>query len=253
MQSRWAFLRSALLVSTLVASCGSSRGVATESPADGAGAAALDGSSAIDARADAGERDTAADARAQTEAGGSCSAERPCSVGQFCELPLSQAGLCGAPGVPGTCQNKPATCVLGGAPVCGCDGQTYPNDCLRQKAGVPLAFRSACQGWETGTIRCGASTCAPNQVCVYPASLCGAPPPCMPAGDGGACPTGTVACMYPGTQTKGCSASCQPAPPYCLDIPASCRTLPTCACLQPTQCACGGIDGGRTVVCQGAP
>jgi hypothetical protein len=252
MQRHSALLRSALLVTVLVASCGSSRGVATESPLDGAGAAG-DGSIEIDARRDTIEHDATADARAQIEAGASCSSERPCSAGQFCELAHSPASLCGASSVSGTCLITPTTCTLGGAPVCGCDGQTYANDCLRQRAGIPLAFQAACQGWETGSIPCGASTCAPNQVCVYPASPCGAPPPCMPAGDGGACPTGTVACMNPGTQTQGCSASCQPAPRYCLDVPASCRTLPTCACLRPAGCACGGINGGRTVICQGAP
>jgi hypothetical protein len=185
-------------------------------------------------------------------AGGSCSSEKACSGALFCDLPVpSSEGGCGKRYLSGTCITRPPTCPVGGAPVCGCDGVTYQNDCLRQKADVPIASMGACQGWEKGPISCGAMTCGSSQVCVRPGSHCGAPPLCMPAPDGGPCPAGLVSCMT-GTGGAGCADSCAPPPPYCLDVPASCRGLPTCACLQARDCFCEGIRMGREVVCSGA-
>jgi hypothetical protein len=184
-------------------------------------------------------------------AGGSCSSEKPCSGSLFCELPLPADGACGKRFATGTCMARPATCPSGGSTVCGCDGVTYPSDCLRQKAGIPLASNGACQGWEKGPISCGSMTCGPTQVCVRPGSHCGVPPPCDPAPDGGACAAGLVACTRP-SGGAGCTYSCSPPPPYCIDVPVSCRSLPTCACLQPGDCSCDGIRMGRVLVCGGA-
>lgn len=203
-----------------------------------------DAGHAADAGGDAGNADGAA-------AGASCSTERPCAGGLLCETTGPLLTPCGRSAVSGTCVARPAACPMDGSPVCGCDGVTYANDCLRQKAGAPLAERVACQGWEKGPVSCGAATCAPTQVCVRPGSTCGAQPPCDPAPDGGACPAGTIACNDFGR--AGCRYSCSPPPAYCLDVPASCRDQPTCACLQPSNCHCEGINRGRFVTCGGAP
>lgn len=65
-----------------------------------------------------------------------------CPAGQFCDL--QPAGSCTTPDARGTCRSPPEVCPAIAAPVCGCDGVTYGNDCERQGAGVPLAHEGAC-------------------------------------------------------------------------------------------------------------
>lgn len=79
----------------------------------------------------------------------------PCPGGQFCEpdsCGLDAAGTCVAGPAPGDC---PA----GGAPQCGCDGNTWPSECARMKAGVGLKYAGAClpdpnaQGCKLGPVK----------------------------------------------------------------------------------------------------
>ena len=65
-----------------------------------------------------------------------CSDTDPCSGNSYCDRPS-----CDAPA--GVCKTVQ---VCGGvAPVCGCDGITYLNDCTRQLAGVSLMYDNSCQ------------------------------------------------------------------------------------------------------------
>jgi hypothetical protein len=65
----------------------------------------------------------------------------PCDSGLWCQF---KTGTCGAFDVQGTCAKVPEVCAQIVKPVCGCDGKTYANDCLRRMAKVSLKAVGNC-------------------------------------------------------------------------------------------------------------
>lgn len=78
------------------------------------------------------------------EAGGSCGGSFSmgrCAPGLFCE---SRLPGCQAFDWAGKCVAVPAECPATEEPVCGCDHQTYRNDCERQRAKAQSAHSGPC-------------------------------------------------------------------------------------------------------------
>ena len=64
-----------------------------------------------------------------------------CAQGSYC----AYRSQCGATDAGGKCTKKPQVCPLLVAPVCGCDSQTYNNQCEAARAGVSVSASGACK------------------------------------------------------------------------------------------------------------
>jgi hypothetical protein len=94
-----------------------------------------------------------------------------CPAGQACLFP---AGQCNTPDLSGTCIAAPETCPKQGPPICGCNGQTYANECELAKAGVRPDRKGNCgQKGENKVCKADADCGSAGQFCEFKAGTCG--------------------------------------------------------------------------------
>lgn len=134
----------------------------------------------------------------------------PCAGGLVCDIDVPNR--CGSGSVMGRCITLPTGCTTDVNPVCGCNGQTYSNDCERARARAQLDHAGACV----------ATTCS-------------------------SCNVATTYCRVTIGGVPGSTPSYA-----CVPLPGGCGSTPSCACLANETCSsiCAtGAGGILTITC----
>jgi len=152
-----------------------------------------------------------------------CASNLDCPSGtSYCDKPS-----CGSPS--GTCVLFPVEGCNEEQPVCGCDGLTYFDHCLRQAAGIAAETPGPCPG-----LTCGGPSkvaCPADTFCAQLGGM--GPGHCSPVAEGN-CWVLPAQCPPP-SQGSNLWDSCPPAPgQHCLD---------TCSALR------AGGSYGRAIMC----
>lgn len=137
-----------------------------------------------------------------------CGANATCGSDEYCDFPDDR---CAGEGV---CASVPDACTRELAPVCGCDGTTYPNRCEAARARANVAHEGECLDDELAV--CGGRNdlvCKPDQYCQYGLGMC-----LLPDAEGECAPRPEAPCVCPlvidpvcGCDGRSYDNSCQAA------------------------------------------
>ena len=151
-----------------------------------------------------------------------------CAAGEVCDI-------MGCGGKVGTCATAPMSCARTWAPVCGCNGKTYANDCQRLAAGAALAGDGACPAGCGGPT---ATPCKAGYTCARPTGVCSELAY-------GACVLTPRLCLQKGPAVCGCDGMTWPS--ACAALVAGetvasdgpCGDLSCAPCMSDADCGSG--------------
>ena len=92
--------------------------------------------------------------------GGACVSNYDCFDTEYC---AKNTGDCEGTG---TCETIPDVCIEIYSPVCGCDGEDYPNDCHAFQSAVNVLAPDLCENTLCPEEDCGPQLGIPNYPCV---------------------------------------------------------------------------------------
>lgn len=165
-----------------------------------------------------------------------------CGPARFCS---ARVGHCPDKRQFGRCEQRPQACYKIYAPVCGCDGVTYGNDCEAHAAGVSIEKRGACQPAFCGGI--AGIPCPDGQTCVDNPN-----DGCDPNAGGADC-GGICVAVPPATFCGGIAGLPCPDGERCVDDPSD-DCDPTaggadCGGICVEAQTCGEVQCGAGLVC----
>lgn len=158
-----------------------------------------------------------------------------CGEGLYCRY---EGGSCGRDGESGVCVQKPEVCLQVFAPVCGCDGRTYGNECAAAAVGVSIRNDGPCIGDEQVCGGLAGFGCGPDEFCRFPTGTCGA------ADQTGVCAAFPDLCAEIFAPVCGCDQRTYGN--QCEAFVAGVSILSEGACGNDSEArVCGGITGGE--------